>query len=73
MSTQPAVTMKELELEHAELLPSRETLCVSKCHPSCGSSSSRCPGCCTWSLARLTAPGARMPSRMRPVPTSAGR
>jgi hypothetical protein len=27
MSTLPAVTMRELELEHAELLPSRETLC----------------------------------------------
>jgi len=27
MSTVPAVTMEELELEHAELLPSRETLC----------------------------------------------
>jgi hypothetical protein len=38
MSTQPAITMQELELEHAELLPSRETLWVSKCHPSCGSS-----------------------------------
>jgi hypothetical protein len=31
MSTGSAVTMKELELEHAELLPSRETLCVCKC------------------------------------------
>src|SRR5215831_7461283 len=27
MSTLPAVTMQDLELEHAELLPSRETLC----------------------------------------------
>ena len=27
MSTAPAVTMQDLELEHAELLPSRETLC----------------------------------------------
>jgi hypothetical protein len=26
MSTAPAVTMQELELEHAELLPARETL-----------------------------------------------
>ncbi len=26
MSTVPAVTMQDLELEHAELLPSRETL-----------------------------------------------
>ena len=33
MSTRPAVTMQDLELEHAELLPSRETLCG--CHPSC--------------------------------------
>jgi hypothetical protein len=38
MSTQPAISMTELELEHAELLPSRETLCVSRCHPSCGTS-----------------------------------
>jgi hypothetical protein len=30
MSVQPTVTMPELELEHAELLPSRETLCCSK-------------------------------------------
>ena len=29
MSTALAVTMEELELEHAELLPSRETLCCS--------------------------------------------
>lgn len=34
MSTRPAVTMQDLELEHAELLPSRETLWV--CHPKCG-------------------------------------
>jgi hypothetical protein len=27
MSTEYAVTMQELELEHAELLPARETLC----------------------------------------------
>ena len=26
MSTAPAVTMQDLELEHAELLPARETL-----------------------------------------------
>lgn len=40
MSTRPVVTMQDLELEHAELLPSRETLWV--CHPktSGGSSSS---------------------------------
>ncbi|MDX6335573.1 MAG: hypothetical protein QOG05_2913 [Streptosporangiaceae bacterium] len=31
MSNVPAVTMEDLELEHAELLPSRETLCM--CHP----------------------------------------
>jgi hypothetical protein len=37
MSTRPAVTMQDLELEHAELLPSRETLWV--CHPKCGSGS----------------------------------
>ena len=33
MSTLPAVTMQDLELESAELLPSRETLCVTACHP----------------------------------------
>ncbi len=38
MSTRPAVTMQDLELEHAELLPSRETLWV--CHPKSGGSSS---------------------------------
>jgi hypothetical protein len=38
MSTLPAVTMQDLELEHAELLPSRETLCV--CHSRHGGSSS---------------------------------
>ena len=34
MSTLPAVTMQDLELEHAELLPSRETLncCGSRSH-----------------------------------------
>jgi hypothetical protein len=32
MST--TVTMQELELEHAELLPSRETLCCSNSHSS---------------------------------------
>ena len=37
MSNVPAVTMDDLELEHAELLPSRETLWV--CHPSSGGSS----------------------------------
>lgn len=37
MSNVPAVTMQELELETAELLPSRETLhCFSPCyHPCC--------------------------------------
>jgi hypothetical protein len=29
MSTEPAVTMQDLELEHAELLPGRETLCCA--------------------------------------------
>ncbi len=38
MSTRPVVTMQDLELEHAELLPSRETLCA--CHSHSGSSSS---------------------------------
>ena len=37
MSNLPAVTMEDLELEHAELLPSRETLWV--CHSSHGDSS----------------------------------
>ena len=38
MSTVPAVTMQELELETAELLPSRETLCVwNPCHNPCQS------------------------------------
>jgi hypothetical protein len=32
MSTLPAVTMQDLELEHAELLPSRETLSCSRSH-----------------------------------------
>ena len=32
MSTLPAVTMQDLELEHAELLPSRETLCSWHSH-----------------------------------------
>ncbi len=32
MSTLPAVTMQDLELEHAELLPSRETLSCSRNH-----------------------------------------
>ncbi len=43
MSTETAVTMHDLELENAELLPSRETLCVwnpcccwhSCCHRWC--------------------------------------
>ena len=33
MPTAPAVTMQDLELEHAELLPSRETLWCSGGHP----------------------------------------
>ena len=36
MSTLPAVTMQELELEHAELLPSRETLNCCRHHGSSG-------------------------------------
>jgi len=31
MTNEPVVSMRELELETAELLPARETLCVSKC------------------------------------------
>jgi len=37
MSTLPAVTMQDLELEHAELLPSRETLW--SCHSQHGGNS----------------------------------
>jgi hypothetical protein len=37
MSTLPVVTMQDLEFEHAELLPSRETLW--SCHPKHASSS----------------------------------
>jgi hypothetical protein len=38
MSNESAVTMQDLELEHAELLPNRETLCVSRVHPGTGTS-----------------------------------
>ena len=39
MSTVTAVTMQDLELEHAELLPSRETLsCCCSHSPGSGSS-----------------------------------
>ena len=34
MPTKPAVTMQDLELERAELLPSRETLASSSSNPS---------------------------------------
>ena len=34
MSTEPAMTMQDLELERAELLPSRETLWCCNYHPS---------------------------------------
>lgn len=36
MSTLPAVTMQELELEQAELLPGRETLCYWGVRPQSG-------------------------------------
>jgi hypothetical protein len=36
MSNESAITMRELELECAELLPSRETLCAPKCGSSHG-------------------------------------
>ena len=36
MSNVPAVTMDELELESAELLPNRETLCCPPCYNPCG-------------------------------------
>jgi hypothetical protein len=32
----PAVTAQDLELEHAELLPARETLLICKFHPRYG-------------------------------------
>jgi hypothetical protein len=32
----PAVTMQDLEFEHAELLPGRETLCCCKLYPNDG-------------------------------------
>jgi hypothetical protein len=38
MSTLPVVTMQDLELEHAELLPSRETLCSWHSHSGGGTS-----------------------------------
>jgi hypothetical protein len=38
MSNDLAVSMDELARESAELLPSRETLCVPRCHPAGGSS-----------------------------------
>jgi hypothetical protein len=41
MSTLPAVTMQDLELEHAELLPSRETLNCCRHHGSSGFSFSQ--------------------------------
>jgi hypothetical protein len=40
MSADTAITMQDLELESAELLPSRETLCspcYSPCAPCCPS------------------------------------
>jgi hypothetical protein len=40
MSTVTAVTMQDLELEHAELLPSRETLSCCCSHSGSGSGSS---------------------------------
>ena len=41
-SAAPAVTTQDLELEHAELLPARETLCVSRFYPCCPA---HCPPC----------------------------
>jgi hypothetical protein len=41
-SAAPAVTAQDLQLEHAELLPARETLCVSKLYPC---SPPHCPPC----------------------------
>ena len=36
MPAAPAVTAQDLELEHAELLPARETLLICKFHPRYG-------------------------------------
>jgi hypothetical protein len=33
MSAVPAVTAQDLELEHAELLPARETLWITRLYP----------------------------------------
>ena len=44
MSTLPAVTMQDLELEHAELLPSRETLNCCTTTAAAASASPRCGG-----------------------------
>ena len=41
MSAELAVTMQDLELEHAELLPGRETLCCCNHHHSGGGGSSQ--------------------------------
>jgi len=38
MSNESVVSMRELELESAELLPSRETLCAPRCGGGHGSS-----------------------------------
>ncbi len=37
MSSTSALSMQELEMESAELLPGRETLCVTSYHPGGGS------------------------------------
>ena len=36
MSAVPAVTAQDLELEHAELLPARETLWITRLYPRYG-------------------------------------
>ncbi len=38
MSSETAISMRELEAESAELLPSRETLCAPRCGGGHGSS-----------------------------------
>jgi hypothetical protein len=42
MSAEPAVTAQDLEMEYAELLPGRETLCCSRLLPWSGGGSWRC-------------------------------
>ena len=42
LSPEPAVTMQDPELEHAELLPARETLWSTGGHPGCSVTNAAC-------------------------------